>query len=210
MLPAAYQLPAAVVLILGGLLACFAGYRLFRTVLSIYGFIVGALIASSFMAPGDQVPMLVAAFVGGVIGAVVLNLAYFVGVALVGAGAAALLLHVVWTRVATGDPHIALVVAASAIGAIAAVQLQRLVIVLATAFGGAWTVIVGVLAALGDKSTRAVTATGEVWVAYPLSAGPRRWWVIAAWVVLGTVGAAVQSRTGGKGGGKKKAAGKKS
>ena len=47
MLPAAYQLPAAVVLIVGGLVACFFGYRLFKFVLGIFGFILGALAASS-------------------------------------------------------------------------------------------------------------------------------------------------------------------
>lgn len=204
MLPATYQLPAAIVLVLGGLLACFAGYRLFRIVLGIYGFIFGALFASSIMGPGDHVQMLVAALVGGVIGAVVLNLAYFVGVALIGAGMAALALHLVWTRVATGDPHVLLVVAVSVIGAVVATQLQRYVIVFATAFGGAWTVIVGVMAALGDRSGRVAAAANDVWVAYPLSAGPRRPWAIAAWLVLGIVGAAVQLRGGTKGGAKKK------
>ena len=49
MLPATFQTPAAIMLLLGGLLACFAGYRVFRVVLAIYGFILGALLASSFM-----------------------------------------------------------------------------------------------------------------------------------------------------------------
>ena len=35
MLPAAYQVPAAAVLIAGGLLACFLGYRLFKVVLAV-------------------------------------------------------------------------------------------------------------------------------------------------------------------------------
>ena len=49
MLPAWFQTPAALVLVAGGLLSCFAGYRVFRVVLGIYGFILGALIASSLM-----------------------------------------------------------------------------------------------------------------------------------------------------------------
>src|ERR1700730_6747247 len=47
MLPAAYTTPAAVVLVVGGLLSCFAGYRLFRVVLGLYGFILGAAITTS-------------------------------------------------------------------------------------------------------------------------------------------------------------------
>ena len=40
MRPDAYQLPAAAVLLAGGLLSCFFGYRMFRVVLAIFGFII--------------------------------------------------------------------------------------------------------------------------------------------------------------------------
>ena len=39
MLPATFQVPVALVLLLGGTIACFFGYRLFRIVLAIFGFI---------------------------------------------------------------------------------------------------------------------------------------------------------------------------
>ena len=106
MLPASLQLPAAVVLVISGILACFAGYRLFRVVLAIYGFIFGAAIASSVMGPGEQTAMIIGAVVGGLAGALLLNLAYFVGVALIGAAAGAFLLHGIWARFGTGDPHV--------------------------------------------------------------------------------------------------------
>jgi hypothetical protein len=193
-LPAAYQLPAAAILIAGGVLACFAGYRLFRVVLGLYGFLLGALLASSLMSPGDHTQMVVGALVGGIVGAVVLNLAYFVGVALVGAAGAAVLLHVAWTRVAHGDPPVLLVIAVAVAGALAATQLQRIVIIAATAFGGAWTAVVGVLAVLGDRSARAAAAANDVWVAYPLSAGPHRYAALGGWLVLSIAGLAVQLR----------------
>ena len=41
MLPGHYQIPAGAVFLAVGLLSCFAGYRLFRAVLTIYGFILG-------------------------------------------------------------------------------------------------------------------------------------------------------------------------
>ena len=43
MLPASYQLPAAAMLLAGGVVSCFFGYRLFRIVLAIFGFMLGAL-----------------------------------------------------------------------------------------------------------------------------------------------------------------------
>jgi hypothetical protein len=201
MLPSAYQLPAAAVLILGGALACFFGYRLFRIVLGVYGFILGALVASSIAGPADPLPMLLAAVVGGVVGALLLNLAYFVGVALIGAGAGALVLHVIWTRLATSDPHVIVVIAAAVTGAIAATILQRYVIIVATAFGGAWTVVMGAAALFEARAAAATsTAATDVWVFYPLSPGPGREWTLWAWLALSILGLIVQFASGGKGG----------
>ena len=59
MLPASYATPAAAILTVGGLLACFAGYRLFRLVLGLYGFILGAIVTTSFI--GAQSTMALAA-----------------------------------------------------------------------------------------------------------------------------------------------------
>src|SRR5512138_2925944 len=95
MLPASYQLPAAIVLIAGGTVACFFGYRLFRIVLAIFGFIFGAMFASSLFGASETTMMVVAAVVGGVIGSTVLIAAYFVGVALVGAGLGVLVAHLI-------------------------------------------------------------------------------------------------------------------
>src|SRR5918999_1231831 len=89
-LPASYELPAAILLILGGALACFAGYRLFRIVLGIYGFILGAMIASSIVGVTNTLGMVLAALLGGLAGALVFVFAYFVGIAIVGAGLGAL------------------------------------------------------------------------------------------------------------------------
>ena len=59
MLPVTLQIPAAVILLAGGLVSCFAGYRLFRVVLSIYGFILGALLATSIVGAGSTATLLI-------------------------------------------------------------------------------------------------------------------------------------------------------
>ena len=199
MLPAALQLPAAVVLVVSGLLACFAGYRLFRVVLAIYGFILGAAIASSVMGPGEGTAMIVGAVVGGLAGAVLLNLAYFVGVALIGAAAGALLLHGFWARFGTGDPNVGLVVVCAVLGAVIATNLQRWVIILATASGGAWTLIVGASALMGDRAAKVAAATKDVWVFYPMNLEPGRRWLVGLWAVLAIAGVVVQTKGKGKG-----------
>lgn len=200
MLPAAYQLPAASVLVLGGVVACFLGYRLFKFVLGIFGFLLGALAASSIWGAGDTTYMVIAALVGGIAGGLLLLAAYFVGVALVGAGLGALVANLIWTQI-EGDPHPFVVVLFSVAGALIATWLQRYVIILGTAFGGAWTIIVGVLAMMGDNTALSAAAAGDIWVAYPMNPAPGQPWVPYAWVALGLVGTLIQMFvTGGQSG----------
>jgi Domain of unknown function (DUF4203) len=191
MLPATFQTPAALVLLLGGLLACFAGYRVFRIVLGIYGFILGALLASSAMGTDQTFSMVIAALVGGVIGALILVAAYFVGVALIGAGVGALIANAIAAALGR-EPHILVVIALAIIGALAALALQKYVIIAATSFGGAWTTIVGGLALRGDRVAAEAAARNDVWLAYPINPAPGERWVIVAWLVLGIVGVLVQ------------------
>jgi hypothetical protein len=198
-LPATYQVPAAVLFLGGGALACFMGYRVFRLVLAIYGFVLGALIATSVLAPVETPWTLVVAVGGGVAGAAILILAYFVGVAFVGAAIAALLVHVIWTRIG-GEPHPLIVVLSCVLGALASMSVQRHVIILGTAFAGAWTALIGGLLLLGNKTAQAAAAKGDVWLAYPLNPAPDQRWLLWSWVLLAAVGAVVQWRLGGKGG----------
>ena len=193
MLPHAYELPAAILLVAGGALACFAGYRLFRIVLGIYGFILGAMIASSMMGISNTTGMIVAALVGGIAGALLLMFAYFIGIALVGAGLGALVAHVGWGYVGPGDPPAAAVIALSIAGSIGAMLLQRYVIIVATAFGGAWTVIVGAVAVMSNRAgVAAAASSADVWILYPTTPASGRAWVPIAWVVLGLLGSGVQ------------------
>src|SRR5471030_2143355 len=176
MLPPSYELPVALLLILGGALACVAGYRLFKTVLAIYGFILGAMLASSLMGVTNTTGMVVAAVLGGIVGALILVFAYFVGIALIGAGLGALFAHVGWGWFRPGDPPALAVIALAVLGSIGAMLLQRYVIVVSTAFGGAWTMIVGGVAVAGDRAARGA-AGADVWILYPLQPAPGQRWV---------------------------------
>jgi hypothetical protein len=191
-LPQSYQLPAAILLVLGGALSCFAGYRLFKIVLGIYGFVLGAMLASSAMGATNTTGMIVAALVGGVCGAALLMFAYFIGIALVGAGLGALVAHVAWSGIRTGDPPAIAVIVLSIMGSIGAMFMQRYVIIVATAFGGAWTVIVGGLAAAGDRGAVKAASAGDVWILYPTSPAPGQKWVPVAWIILGLIGTGLQ------------------
>ena len=92
-----------------------------------------------------------------------------------------------------------LVIVCAVIGAVAATYLQRYFIIVGTAFGGAWTMIVGAMALVGNSAALKAAASGNVWVVYPLNPAPGQQWVVYVWIVLGIVGAAVQmSITGGE------------
>jgi uncharacterized protein DUF4203 len=197
MIPHSYELPAALLLVLGGALSCFAGYRLFKITLAIYGFIFGAMFASSTVAASNTTGMILAAIGGGLAGALILVFAYFIGIALIGAGLGALVAHVGWAYVRPGDPPAAAIIVLAILGAIGAMLLQRYVIVVATAFGGAWMLLVGALA-IADRGAERVSRVGDVWILYPTSVGPGRAWVPVAWIVLGVVGTIVQLGITGK------------
>ena len=197
MLPASFQTPAALVLLAGGLISCFAGYRVFRLVLGIYGFILGALFASGAMGTEHTMWMIVAALAGGVVGALILVAAYFVGVALLGAGIGALVASLVWSALGR-EPGAIVVILFSIAGALAALVLQRYVIIGSTAFGGAWTIIVGALALAGNKAGVEAAARNNVWLAYPMNPAPGQYWVLLAWIALGVIGVLVQLMVTGK------------
>jgi hypothetical protein len=65
---------------------------------------------------------------------------------LLGAAIGAMIATMIWGR-SGSEPHVLVVILFAVVGAVAAMQLQRYVIVTGTAFGGAWTALVGALRA---------------------------------------------------------------
>jgi len=139
-IPQSYQPLMLGLMVLSGLIAWAAGYRLFRLVLTLNGFIFGAWVTTAMFGAGDRTLLVFAALGGGAVGALIMFFGYFVGVALVGAGIGALAVHLLWSRMGT-DPHPVVVILGSVAGAASAMALQRYVIIIATAFAGAWTLL---------------------------------------------------------------------
>jgi hypothetical protein len=196
MLPLSAQVPASIVLLAGGAMACFAGYRLFRLVLGVYGFILGALLGSSMAGASGTWTVLAAAIGGGALGALALFAGYFVGVALLGAGFGALAVNVAWKPFG-GEPHWAVVLGVAGVCAIVAMKFQRYVIILATAFGGAWTLLRGAESLMTKPASAAASASSDVWVLYSGYSGPNATWVHVAWVAIALTGTYVQLHTAG-------------
>ena len=208
MLPASYAMPAAGVLALGGFLACFAGHRLFRLLLGVYGFILGAMYTTTMMGGANTWTLVVSAVVGGLCGALLMIAAYFLGVGLVGAGLAALGLNFIW-RYIGGDPPTVVLVIACVFGALGALSAVRFVVIFGTALAGSWTLIVGALALMGDPAATRAASAKDVWVLYPLDPSPHPWWLTFAWIGLAILGVVVQLATSKKKSKKKVAVTKK-
>ena len=190
MLPGSFQVPAAVILVAGGLCSCFAGYRIFRLVLAFFGFVFGALFVSSAMGTDQTLWMIGASLLGGLLGALILFAAYFVGVALIGAGIGAGLAMVLWAA-AGREPGIIPVVILAVLGAIGALWVQRHVIIVATAFAGAQTAVVGA----AELMTRAPATPRSTFHVYPFDPLPNTRWDVVAFIVLAALGLVVQLKT---------------
>jgi len=191
---------AAIIFALGGVFSCFAGYRLFRFVLGLNGFIAGVFVTTSLMGPGSsKFAIVLAAIVGGVLGAVLMVAAYFVGVGLIGAALSALILNAGWHALGRpGDPPVVVLVLICVLGALAALSVQRYVIIIGTALSGAWMMLLGILALVGDDAARRATTATDVQILYPLNPLPGRWWLTLVWFGLAVAGAITQLATTSK------------
>ena len=198
MIPVAYEIPAAVLLMVGGLVSCFAGYRFFRVVLVLYGFVLGALFATSLVGAGNTTQLVIAGIAGGAGGGLILYFAYFVGVALAGAAIGAVVAHTMWAQLGEEPQTLALILLSLA-GAAGAMVLQRYVIIVATAFAGAWTLIIGTIALTDPGRARQAASNVEVWIVYPFNPQPGDRWLAAVWLLLGTAGTLVQLGVTGRG-----------
>ncbi len=136
-----------------------------------------------------------AAVGGGIAGALIMFFGYFVGVALVGAGIGAMAVHMIWSRLGT-DPQAFVVILAAVAGAAGAMALQRYVIVVATAFCGAWTLLWSGLH-LFDRS-QSLPLRPSVWMVYPFDLAPGRTWMLTVWLAMGLVGVFIQLRFTGR------------
>ncbi len=191
------HVPVAVILLVGGLLSCFLGYRLLRLLVAVYGFGLGVIIVTAFADRLEPWVMVAVMAGGGLLGALLAKAAYLAIVAVLGAGLGALVVQTGWLWEAT-EPGLWVVLSVCLACALVALALRKYVVIVGTSFGGAWTALVGGLALAGDNAAVAA-ASGDVQQVYPLAPASTQMEFAVAWFVLGGVALLVQLRTGRRG-----------
>ena len=187
------QLPAealpwlAAAAALFGLLNCLYGFRLFKLMLALAGFAGAGLLAGGLSyawTEGNAGVAVAAGMIGGLIGAVLLFSLYYLGVFFFGACLGMLLAASVTSATVGLAPPAALIIG-GVLGGVAALLLQRLMIVLATAFSGAASLVLAGLFFLERPLFDRLFARPEALAREHLL------WLLA-WAVLGAAGAGVQ------------------
>lgn len=197
------HVPVAIILLAGGLVSGFFGYRLLRLLLAVYGFIGGIVLVMHFGGDLDLWARTTLTIGAGVAGAALAIVAYLAGVALLGAAAGAAAVTALWTPEAgeptlwiadTSEPGLWIMLGVSLAGAIAALVLRRYVIITGTALGGSWAALVGGLALAGNAAAVAAAA-GDMEQIWPLAPAAGRAEFVAAWLALSLAALIVQVRS---------------
>lgn len=183
----------AIAAIVIGLLNCFFGYRLFKIILGIWGFIAGAVLGVGIATTmsGELWLAILAGLIGGVVGAVLFVLLYFVGIFLLGAGLGFLLGGAIVSALNIGGPVQWVIAGVLAIvGGIVAVIVQKFMIILSTALGGAAMAVGGIYTLAGGQLLRSIEDLPARMARRSVIAG--NWLLLLFWLLLGIVGVVVQ------------------
>jgi hypothetical protein len=139
------SLPLIIAVVFGAI-NCFYGYRLFQWLLTVWGFVLGISMAGELAAQlsdGNMIAIVIAGIIGGIIGASVFAALYFLGVFIIGAAFLVSATDAVTEALAI-QMHPLFLLIPGIIGGLLALVLQKLIIVLATGFLGAfWLVAAG-------------------------------------------------------------------
>jgi hypothetical protein len=128
-----------------GAIQCFFGYRIFKFILGLIGFILGGALAAGlgYAISHKVFVALLAGLTGGIVGAWLLVTLFFVGLFLIGAFFGGGLGAALFTAAGNHAEPVMLLISA-VVGGVIALIAQKFIIIVATSFGGAWSVVVGI------------------------------------------------------------------
>ena len=120
-----------------GFLSCYFGFKLYKFLIALFGLLIGLIVGSLFGGEG-------AAFLGGIIGAVIMYLSYKLGLLILGLSLGAIV-AVLLSLVSGSPPTLELILIFAIIGAFVVFFIEKTIIILFTAFFGASRFIEGLI-----------------------------------------------------------------
>jgi hypothetical protein len=177
-------------IILVGALQCFFGYRIFKFILGLTGFLLGGALAGAigYGISQEVAVAVLAGLVGGFIGAALMVALYFIVIFLIGALFGGVLGAVLFA-VAESNPEPAVLLILAVIAGVVALIIQKFMIIVSTGFGGAWSVVTGI----AYFTTGAIDPTN--FERMFRSGGSHRYAILLCWLALGIVGVIVQYKS---------------
>ena len=169
------------VIILFGALNCYLGYKWFRVLLGIWGFIFGGGLGMTLMAQAPPLFVLVAGMIGAAAGTFLIYFLFRMGIFLIGAVLGYMLATALFASFGTGENALLYGLVGAAIFGGLALLLKRYFVIVITAFLGASTIVTGLtLIAEGERIMQTIneeqvalrdapTTVGAVWLLFAVS-----------------------------------------
>jgi hypothetical protein len=176
-----------------GLLTCFLGYRLLKLTLGIMGSVAGASggwAVGLSLEPGNSGIALVGAVIGAVIGAVLYIWLFYLGIFLLGASAGSVVVAA-FSNLAGYQPQPIPLLAVAIVFGVLALVMQKVMIIVSTAFVGSYLVMAGLIQLLGGPQNHSPLWFNHARLA---SAGSWGYVALAFWLILGLAGVSFQTR----------------
>jgi hypothetical protein len=128
-----------------GVVSVLVGYRMFRAFLALWGFFIGALIGLSILGSSEVVARILALVIGGVVGAILISVLYYIGVVVLGMATGAGLTLAIFSSlgVELNALTVAIVILMAFVAGYIALKLNKLYIILLTSASGATAILYG-------------------------------------------------------------------
>ena len=181
----------AIALIASGVITCFWGYRLFKVVLGVTGFVTGGALAWTVLTEAGfgEMVTIAGALLAALLGAAALFSLFFGGVFLFGC-AMGLLMAIAILSVLGGELNVVAVSIFSLVNGLVTLWFRKVLVVASTALTGAWSVLSGVAHFAGDLDLVGGLAKPELL----RTQGGLYYAVLALWLLIGMSGIAIQMK----------------
>ncbi|MDA2933950.1 TMEM198/TM7SF3 family protein [Acidobacteria bacterium AH-259-D05] len=182
----------AMALIASGIITCFFGYRLFKVVLGVTGFVTGGALAWTVLTAAGygQMVTIAGTLLAALLGGVAMFSLFFAGVFLFGC-AMGLLVAVVILSAIGSELNVVVACIFALVNGLVTLWFRKVLIVASTALTGAWSMLSGVAYFVGDLDLVGALSEPEL-----LRTQDGLYYaVLALWFLIGISGIAIQMRT---------------